>query len=481
MSIVANAPPDPDAPQAGVRRRPTLLEAIVPVLVMALLLGFGYGLFHLRIEMLLLAAAGTAALVALRLGCSWRALEGGIVEAITRAMPPTLIMIVVGMMISSWIAAGTIPMLMSFGIALIHPTWFLVTACIVCSVVSVLTGTSYGTAGTIGVAFIGIAQGLDISAGMAAGAVVAGAYFGDKISPFSDTTNLAAAVARTNIFDHILHMLWTTVPAYLLGLGVYALAGYSSAAEARSEQVMLLRVALEEAFVFHWLLLVPALVVLVLAFLKKPPLPAMVLSSVVAIGCAVAVQGASLGSTFEACVLGYRADTGSAQVDLLLSRGGMQTMMDVILVALCAFAFAGIMQQAGMLAVILDRIRKIARTTGRLIAATVSASVMTALITGSSYLSVIIPGELFAGEFRDRGLAAKNLSRTTEDSGTVVVPLVPWSMAGVFMAGTLGVPTLEYAPWAVFCYTGFAVALLYGFTGFAVAPRVREDETRPGS
>ena len=358
MPSSPNAPPDSDAQETVSPRRPSLLEAIVPVLVMAALLGIGYGVVRLRIEMLLLAAAGTAALVALRLGHRWRALEAGIVDAIARAMPPTLIMIVVGMMISSWIASGTIPMLMSYGLALIHPAWFLVTACLVCSVVSVLTGTSYGTAGTIGVAFIGIAQGLGISPGMAAGAVVAGAYFGDKISPFSDTTNLAAAVARTNIFDHILHMQWTTVPAFVLGLLVYAIAGQSSSAPVGADQVTVLRVVLEKSFVFHWSLMLPPIIVLVLAFRKFPPLPAMVLSSAVAIGCAVAVQGAPLGVTLEACVVGYRAATGSPGVDLLLSRGGMQAMMDVILVALCAFAFAGIMQKAAMLDVILENIRQ---------------------------------------------------------------------------------------------------------------------------
>ena len=481
MSTATNDPSAPGAPDALPGRTPSLLQALLPIAVMALLLGFGYGVFRLRIEMLLLGAAGTAALVAMRLGHPWRTLEAGIVDAIARAMPPTLIMITVGMMISSWMAAGTIPMLMSYGLALIHPAWFLATTCIVCSVVSVLTGTSYGTAGTVGVAFIGIAQGLDISPGMAAGAVVAGAYFGDKISPFSDTTNLAAAVARTNIFDHIAHMQWTTVPAYLLGLAVYVIAGSAASDVATGEQVMALRGSLERAFVFHWVLLLPPLLVLVLALLRRPALPAMVLSSALAIVCAVVVQGVSLASAFEACVLGYRAATGAPEVDVLLSRGGMQTMMDVILVAFCAFAFAGIMQRGGMLSVILRHLRTIARTTGRLVAATVSSSVMTALITGSSYLSVIIPGELFAEAYRERGLAAKNLSRTTEDSGTVVVPLVPWSMAGVFMAGTLGVPVTAYAPWAVFCYTGFAVALVYGWTGFAIAPRVREDETLPGS
>ena len=468
-----------DSEQAVVRQ-PSLLEALTPLVVMALLLGIGFGIYRLRIEMLLLAAAAIAAVIALRLGHSWRALEAGIVDAISRAMSPTLIMIAVGMLIASWIAAGTIPMLMSYGLALIHPTWFLVTTCLVCSLVSVLTGTSYGTAGTIGVAFIGIAQGLGISAAMTAGAVVAGAYFGDKVSPFSDTTNLAAAVVRTNLFDHIQHMQWTTVPAYLLGLSVYAIAG-TSASASQPLQIAALNSALQQAFVFHWVLLLPPVVALVLVVLRKPPLPAMLLSSALAIVCALVVQGAPLGGTLEACVVGYRAASGSPEVDVLLSRGGMQAMMDVILVALCAFAFAGIMQRGGMLAVILQRVQHVARTVGRLIAASVSASVLTAVITGSSYLSVIIPGELLAGAFRERALAAKNLSRTTEDSGTVVVPLIPWSMAGVFMAGTLGVPTLEYAPWAIFCYTGCIVALLYGVTGFAIAPRRRDDETRPGS
>ena len=206
----------------------------------------------------------------------------------------------------------------------------------------------------------------------------------------------------------------------------------------------------------------------------------MVLSSALAVVCAVGLQGSSLGSVLEACVLGYTSDTGFGRMDVLLSRGGMQAMMAVILIAFCAFAFAGIMQKTGMLAVLLRQIGRIATTTGRLVSAAVSASVITALITGSSYLSIIIPGELFAPVFRRANLAAKNLSRTTEDSGTVVVPLVPWSMAGVFMAGTLGVPTLEYAPWAVMCYTGLLFALVYGWTGFAIAPRLRDDETMPG-
>jgi NhaC family Na+:H+ antiporter len=449
---------------------------------MVILIGIGYGFFRYRVEMLLIAASAMAGLIGARLGYSWSEMQAGIVESVAKAMPPTLIMIMVGVIIGSWIAAGTIPMLVYYGLKAIAPGWFLVTACLVCSIVSVVTGTSYGTAGTIGIAFIGIAQGMGIPVGMAAGAVVAGAYFGDKISPFSDTTNLASTVVRTNLFDHITHLQWTTAPAFLLGLIVYAVVGMRFAeAQISSTEIEVLLGGLESSFVFHWLLLLPPVIMFTLAVRRGPPLPGMLLSSVVAVVCAVGVQGVSLGSVLEACVVGYTSETGVARLDTLLSRGGMQTMMDVILVAFCAFAFAGIMQKTGMLVVILRQIGRIATTTGRLVSSAVSASIATAIITGSSYLSIIIPGELFAPAFRKAGLAAKNLSRTTEDSGTVVVPLVPWSMAGVFMAGTLGVPTLEYAPWAVMCYTGFLFALVYGFTGLALAPRVRDDETIPGS
>ncbi len=198
---------------------------MIPLLSMALLLGVGYGMFHFRIEMLLIAASGMAGLVALRLGYTWKEMEDGIMDSIRKGMPAMSIVIVVGIMISAWIASGSIPMLIYYGLQLISPGLFLLTACLVCSVVSVLTGTSYGTAGTVGIAFMGIAQGMGIPPGPAAGAIVAGAYFGDKISPFSDSTNLAAAAAKCNLYDHIPHLLWTTIPAYLLGLSSMGLPG----------------------------------------------------------------------------------------------------------------------------------------------------------------------------------------------------------------------------------------------------------------
>ncbi len=238
---------------------------------------------------------------------------------------------------------------------------------------------------------------------------------------------------------------------------------------------------MHENFRFHVLLLLPPFITLYGAARKKPIIPAMLLSAGVAVLLAIFLQDAPLKDAVAVMVHGFESKTGYKVVDSLLSRGGMLGMMDVTLIAFCAFAFGGIVQRAGMLDVILEHLLRVARSTAALISATVASCLAVALMTGSSFLSILIPGELFAPAYKQRNLAAKNLSRTTEDSATVVMPLIPWSIAGVFMSGTLGVPTVQYAPWAVMCYTGILFALLYGVTGFAIAPKVREDETIPGS
>jgi NhaC family Na+:H+ antiporter len=465
------------------RREPTLAQSVTPLVAMGVFLGVGYGALRLPAEVLLVAAAAVAGVVAQRLGYTYKEIENGILASMMKGMPAMLIVIVVGALIGSWIACGTIPMLIFYGLKLISPTLFLVTACVVCSIVSVVTGTSYGTVGTLGVALIGIAQGLNIPLGQAAGAIVAGAYFGDKLSPFSDTTNLAPVAARANLYDHIRHTLWTTTPAWLIGLAVYLVLGFMSS---RTGTVSLdvtasITSAISANFRFHWLLLAPPVITLFAAVRRYPVIPGMLVSSAVAVVLALTVQGLDIKTAVGSMASGFTSTTANQVVDTLLTRGGMASMMHVTLIAFCAFAFGGIMQAAGMLDVLLNRMVKVANTTGKIVASSVLASITTAVVTGSSFLSILIPGELFAPVYRRRDLAAKNLSRTTEDSGTVVVPLVPWSIAGVFMAGTLGVETLAYAPWAVMCYLGFVFALIYGFTGFAIAPRVADDETVPGS
>ena len=417
----------------------------------------------------------------MRLGYRWKDIENGIIDSIAKAMPAQMIIVVVGIMIASWIASGSIPMLIDFGLSIVSPSLFLVTACVVCAIISLLTGTAYGTAGTVGIAFIGIAQGMGIPLAPAAGAIVAGAYMGDKISPFSAALNLATAAVRGNLIDTIQHLLWTTIPAFLIGLLVYWIAGSHFALHnVSTEKISMIQTTLRANFIYHWVLLLPPLIVLGLTLARKPVIPGMLISSAVALLLSTLIQGKSMALGMEYCVSGYKISTGMAVVDKLLSRGGLQEMMKISLIAFCAFAFAGIVQKAGMLELLLEKILRYANSNARLIAAGVTASLTTALVTGSAYLTVLIPGELFAPAFIAKNMAAKNLARATQEAHSIV-PVIPWAIAGVYMTGTLGVSTWEYAPWAVFNYIGFIFPLIYGWIGFTTAPLKNKDETEPGS
>lgn len=463
------------------KRVPELWEAFVPIIGMAILLGGGYGVLQFPVEILLICASIIAGGMALRLGYNWKDIESGIIDSIAKAMPAQMIIIVVGVMIASWIACGSIPMLIDYGLSIVSPSLFLVTACIVCGIISLLTGTAYGTAGTVGIAFIGIAQGMGIPLAPAAGAIVAGSYLGDKISPFAASVNLASAAVRCNVIDTIQHLLWTTLPAYGIGLIIYWIAGSQFAVHnVSTEKIVLIQTTLRSNFTYHWLLLLPPLIVLVLTFMRKPAIPGMLLSSAVALMLAAWLQDKPLVMGMEYCVSGYKVGTGIPEVDQLLSRGGLQEMMKISLLAFCAFAFAGIVQKAGILDLLLEKILYYAKTTALLISSGVAAALMTALVTGSAYLSVLIPGELFAPAFKAKNLAAKNLARATQEAHSIV-PVVPWAIAGVYMTGTLGVSTWEYAPWAVFNYIGFFVPVIYGAIGFKTAPLKQDDETIAGS
>jgi Na+:H+ antiporter, NhaC family len=463
-------------------KKPSFMVALIPLIAMALLLGIGYGVYKIRPQVLLVAAAFLTGCLGLVLRFRWTDMQQGIVESIQKAMPAILIMLTVGILIGSWMASGTIPMVIYFGLKLISPKFFLVTACLVCSITALATGTSWGTIGTVGVAFIGIAMGLGVPLGLAAGAIVSGAYFGDKMSPFSDIPNLAAVTAGANLFDHIKHMMWSAVPGWLLSLGVYFIVGLKyQAGSVRSETMALILETLKKNFRFHVLLLLPMVIVFYLAFTKRPTIPGMLISSLVAAGLAMIFQKAPLTMIAQAVNTGYPARTGVELVDKLLSRGGLMSMMETQLVAFTAFSFGGIMQKTGMLSAILEKVMKAAVKVWNLVFVTIISCVTTALVTGSSYLSVIIPGDLLSPAYKKKGLAAKNLSRIIDECGGIIVPLIPWSMAGVYIQGALGVNVLSYLPWAIANYAAIVILGLYGLTKFTMAPKIREDETQAGS
>ncbi len=463
-------------------KTPSLTVALIPIITMGLLLGIGYGIYQIRPQVLLVAAAFLTGILGMILRFKWQDMERGITDSIHKAMPAILIMLCVGILIGAWISAGTIPMIIFYGLKLISPKFFLVTACFVCTMTSIATGTSWGTIGTLGVAFIGIAMALEIPLGPASGAIVAGAFFGDKMSPFSDVTNLAPVAAGSNLFDHIKHMMWSAAPAWLIGLFAYFIIGLGYEAKAvENETMILIMQTLKENFTFNILLLLPMVIVFFFAATKKPTIPGMLLSSFVAGTLAIIFQKASIPEIAAAMNTGYLSHTGVAAVDNLISRGGMMSMMETQLVAITAFCFGGIMQKTGLLSVILDRVMKFANKVWSIVLTTIAASIVTALITGSSYLSMILPGELLAPVYKKNNLAAKNLSRIIEESGAIIVPLIPWSMAGVYITATLGVSTFTYAPWAIMNYVAVIILAGFVFTKFTMAPKIREDETQIGS
>ncbi|WP_122638732.1 Na+/H+ antiporter NhaC [Romboutsia sp. Marseille-P6047] len=468
-------------------RKPTKTEAIIPIVAMFVLLGVGYGYYKLPIQVLLLLAAFIAFLVGKRVGLDWDTMMSGITEKVSSSMISIFVMICVGALIGTWIVSGVIPMMIYYGIKLINPRFLLVTAFIVTAIISVFTGTSFGSAGTAGVAIMGIAYAQGVPLPYAAGAVISGAVFGDKLSPFSDTTILAPIAVGCNLYDHIKHMMYTTGAATILSLIVFTIIGFNTPHSLLSdnEKVTLMLTGLSSIFKFSWLLIIPPIIVFVGAYTKKPIIPMLLLSSVVAVLLAIFVQGFSINTALDALVKGFSVDmlqtrgvdTSSIvpEIATLLNRGGMVGMMSTVLLILCAFSFAGIVSKVGCMEVILSMIVSKVKSVGKLILSTVIATILMSIFTGSSYLAILIPGEMFKDLYKKWGLHAKNLSRTLEDSGTCVVPLVPWSIAGIYMSTTLGVPTLEYLPFAVLCYSSFVFAIIFGFTGFSIAKIKNKD------
>ena len=470
------------------KRKPTFIESIIPLIGVFLLLGFGYGYLGLPTQGMLIISAFIAAIIAKKIGYSWNEMFDGISEKITSSLTSIFILISVGAVIGSWIVSGTIPMMIYYGIMIINPKFLLVTAFIVTAVVSSFTGTSFGSAGTIGVAIMGIAGALGVSLPATAGAVISGAVFGDKLSPFSDTTILASTAAGAGLYDHIKHMLWTTGPSALVALIVYLVAGLTTPVTSITspERVQMLLAQLQKLFHWNLFLLIPPVIIFYGAFRKKPTIPYMLLSSVTAGALGMIFQGFTLNNTFTGIIKGFRVSLLQVpgfdntnimkEVSTLLNRGGMQGMMGTVFLIICALSFAGILSKYGAMGVILDHLKKKIKSSGQLITSTVASVILMAFATGSSYMAILIPGELFQDLYKQKRLAPKNLSRTLEDSGTCVVPIIPWSIAGTFMAGTLGVPTLSYLPWAVLCYTGFIFAIIYGITGFSIA-KLKDSDT----
>lgn len=458
------------------KKKPTFIQAVTPIIFMMITLVAGVGYMKLKAEPILILVAFLSGAIAIKLGYSWDEMQKGIVEKISMSMPAILILWSVGALIGSWMFSGVIPMIIYYGVEIINPKFLLVTAFLITAVFSTITGTSWGSAGTIGVAIMGIAGGLGVSLPATAGAVVAGSYFGDKLSPLSDTTNLAPLAAGSTLYDHIKHMLYTTIPATIVSLIVYFVAGMgSSGAGSTAEAVNALQSNLDAMFNWNIFLLIPVLLIIIGSFAKWPTIPTMLGSALVAVLIGIVSQGFSLKNGFLSLISGFNITMtgyeGEVTKDILtlLNRGGAVSMAGTTILVFCAMGFAGIMSVTGMLDVVLEAITTRVKTTAGIIISTIASCFTVAFVTGNSYLSILLPGQLFNSVYEKYNLQAKNLSRTLEDSGTVLVPLIPWSAAGAYMTATLGVETLDYLPWAVLCYMGIVFAIILAVTGIGIA------------
>ncbi|MGL5054883.1 MAG: Na+/H+ antiporter NhaC [Fusobacteriaceae bacterium] len=450
----------------------------LPVLFLMGSLFYAVQIAKIDVHLPIFISGMVAAIVAKVAGeVAWKDLEEGVVETIKMSMSAILILLIIGMVIGTWILSGVVPTMIYYGLKLINPSAFLPLSLIVCSIVSLSLGSSWTTASTIGVALIGIGEGFGIDRNIIAGAIISGAYFGDKMSPLSDTTNLAPAMAGATLFDHIRHMIYTTLPAFIISLGIFTFMGMNGKAVTSNQETIdkILSVMSSNFVISPWLLMIPVLLIIVI-IMKTPAIPGLFIGAAFGGVAAILVQGKNFAEVLGALHYGYEGNSGFEMVDKLLNRGGMNSMMWTVSLILCAMVFGGIMEKSGMLEVLANSVLKYATTTGKLIMTTVLTPIFINVVAGDQYLSIVIPGRMYKKEFEKRGLAPKNLSRCLEDSGTMTSSLIPWNTCGATMIGALGLQPWAYVPYCFLNLLCPLISILYGFLGFSIE-KIKPEKT----
>jgi NhaC family Na+:H+ antiporter len=453
-----------------VRKSPTLFQAFIPIFCLILLLTlnviiYGEDTLSGANQIALLLAAAIAGVIAIRLKLTWSAILSRIVSSIGSAMPSILILLLIGSLAGTWMISGVVPAMIYYGLKIIHPSIFPFATVVACGIVSLATGSSWSTIATVGIALIGIGQALGFPVGLIAGAIISGAYFGDKMSPLSDTTNLAPAMAGTDLFTHIRYMMITTVPSMSLTLIIFLVIGFAANFENSGANVQaVLEQIHRHFFISPVLLIVPVLLILVIVK-KMPPLPAILFGTLLGGLFAVIFQPeiirnlpegshgylmSSYISVMQAMFGDISITTENLMVNELLTSTGMAGMLDTIWLILAAMTFGGVMESAGMLMRISEAIIRWSHSTGSLVASTVATSIFFNITASDQYISIVVPGRMYAKTYRERGYKPELLSRTLEDGGTVTSVLVPWNTGGATQARVLGVSTLTYLPYCFF-------------------------------
>ncbi|WP_038032397.1 Na+/H+ antiporter NhaC [Thermonema rossianum] len=466
---------------------PPLSIALLPILFLIGLLSINISIFgddglSGSNQIVLILSGAVAALLAGTQGVSWKVMRAGILKSIDSSMGAILILLLIGSLAGTWMISGVVPTMIYYGLKILNPTIFLFAACVISAVVSLATGSSWSTIATVGIALLGIGKALGLEEGVIAGAIISGAYFGDKMSPLSDTTNLAPAVAGTDLFTHIRYMTYTTIPSITITLIIFLIWGFNLEVADQAVDVSHILKAIETKFWIHWSLLVVPLIVIFMIVKGVPALPSLLAGTLLGALAALLAQpqlivelGGGVNSwkvyyevLMKSIYTSMQIETPEPVVTELLSTKGMAGMLPTIWLILSAMVFGGIMESSRMLEAITRRIVRLAHSTGALIASTAGTCIFFNITASDQYLSIVVPGRMFADTYRKRGLAPENLSRTLEDSGTVTSVLVPWNTCGATQSSVLGVATLTYAPFAFFCILSPLMTMLFGFLNIKI-------------
>jgi len=464
-------------------KSPTTFQALVPIIFLVILLSINVSIFgddslSGSIQIVLILSSAVASIIAFNLGYSWLDIQKGIIKSINSSLPSILILFLVGSLAGSWLLSGVVPAFIYYGIQILNAKIFLFAACVICIVVSMATGSSWTTSATIGIALIGIGRALDISDGLVAGAILSGAYFGDKMSPLSDTTNLAPAMAGSDLISHIKYLSLTTVPSIIISLVIFIVLGFNISDSIGLNNAEIISSAIKEKFYISPVLFIVPLTVIILIYNKIKAVPALfvgvILGSVFALifqsGLVVDVSNsetlsskALFSGTMISLYGSISINTSNPLVTDLLSSSGMFGMLDTIWLVICAMIFGGVMEKAGFLKQITSIILNKIKSSGSLISSTAGTCIFFNLTASDQYLSIVVPGKMYSSIYKEKGLAPENLSRTLEDGGTVTSVLVPWNTCGAYHASVLNVATLTYLPFCFFNLISPIMTILFAY------------------
>ncbi|MDM8524571.1 Na+/H+ antiporter NhaC [Desulfococcaceae bacterium HSG8] len=461
------------------RREPFIWESVISLLALIIPISLAIVKYETDTHIPILLGVLVAALIGLRAGFTWEEIQDGMLKGIANSLQAIVILCIIGILIGIWILSGVVPTMLYYGLKIMHPSIFLPATLIICSITSLATGTSWGTTGTIGIALIGIGQGLGFPLPVVGGAVISGAYFGDKMSPLSDTTNLAPAMVGTDLYTHIKHMTYTTGVAYGITLVLDTVLGFFYGGGAADvENINQILTGISGQFAINPLLLLPPVVVMVLAIKRIPAIPGITMGILSAALLGILFQGNGFGDLLTAGFGGYTSSSGVEAVDSLLTKGGMDSMSYTILIIVVAMMFGGIMENTNQLKVIVDGVLKKAESAGSLITATILTAIASNLVLCEQYMSIVMSARMYSQAFREKGLHPKNLSRAVEDSATVTACLVPWNSGGAYQSATLGVATFAYLPFAFFNWLCPIVSIVFGWLGITIDPIDEETKMR---